>query len=275
MPCEVEKFRSGVLSSGDDMLAVEEPLEIRLRDGNGRSLPVAVTMRTPGNDELLSLGFLLSEGILGSQDEVREVVHVQTFKSEGRGNVIEVTLRSGVTPDVDRLQRHFYTSSSCGVCGKASLEAVAAQLPPSLPASPWSVGPDLLCKLPQELNKSQSVFGKTGGLHAAGLFSTEGELLFSFEDVGRHNAVDKLLGRAMREQMLPLDGYILLLSGRASFELIQKALMGGLSMVAAIGAPSSLAVSLARDHDVTLVGFLADSRFNVYSGQHRIHRTSS
>lgn len=269
--CKVQRFTPNGLDAGEDCLAVEEPLEIRLRDGRGDCRSISVTMRTPGQDRFLALGFLFSEGILQSREVVRDVVFVPTFESTGQGNVLEVSLNAGVVPDWDRLQRHFYTSSSCGVCGKASIEAVTCQLPPTLPSPTlFTVSAEILCTLPELLNNAQTVFGKTGGLHGAGCFSSKGHLQMSFEDVGRHNALDKLLGRLFWEQKIPLRECILLVSGRASFELVQKALMGGFAVMAAIGAPSSLAVELATEHDLTLVGFLTPNRFNIYSGHHRI-----
>ena len=266
----VQRFRDEAVTQGQDSLAVEEPLEIRLRDGSGVSKSIAVTMRTPGHDEFLALGFLFSEGIITHISEVLEIGHVPTLRPSGAGNVIEIKLRQGCQPDWDRLQRHFYTSSSCGVCGKASLEAVSARIPPAMPGTDVSVSATVLCKLPETLHHFQTVFGKTGGLHGVGLFSEDGELLMVYEDIGRHNALDKLLGKVLVEKQLSLNKHVLLVSGRASFELVQKALMGGITIMAAIGAPSSLAVDLSRDHDLTLVGFLADDRFNIYSGQHRI-----
>lgn len=254
----------------EDLLAVEEPLEIRLRDGRGELRSVAVTMRTPGHDRVLALGFLYSEGILFDLDQVQQVAHRATFSPEGAGNVLEVTLRAGELVDWGRLQRNFYTTSSCGVCGKASLDAVTQQLPPFMPRPSWTVPAHLLCSLPEKLREAQRVFGQTGGLHAAAVFSPEGELLILREDVGRHNAMDKLLGEALQRGLLPLQEHPLLVSGRASFELVQKALMGGIELMAAIGAPSSLAAELAADHGMTLAGFLSGHRFNIYSGQQRI-----
>jgi FdhD protein len=234
-----------------DAVAVEEPLEIRV---NGA--PVAVTMRTPGHDEELALGFLLSEGIAPQTAAVPD---------ELAANTIEVEAESF---DPARLERRFYTSSSCGVCGKGALEAVAVEAPP-VDAS-LEVGAPLLAELPQRLRAQQPAFAETGGLHATGLFDRTGELLCVREDVGRHNAMDKVIGWAFGEHLLPLADRILCLSGRLSFELVQKAAVAGCPILVAVGAPSSLAVDLARDRGVTLCGFVRDGRVNVYSGEWRV-----
>jgi len=262
---------NGQLTHTTDVLAIEEPLEIRLGYGDAhrrQHASVSVTMRTPGQDEALALGFLFSEGIISRYEEVLQWRFAGP--EDYPQNVIVVELQAGVRVDMDRLKRHFYTSSSCGICGKASLEQL--QLMPGYyppPGSP-TVAADQLISWPDRLLSAQSTFARTGGLHAAGLFSSEGELLLLHEDVGRHNALDKIIGEAFRRQWLPLRSQLLLLSGRASFELVQKALMAGLPMVAAVGAPSSLAVELAAMYDLSLVGFLRDGRFNVYSGEERI-----
>jgi FdhD protein len=264
----VLRIRGETASHRADTLVAEEPLEIRL---NGR--PLAITMRTPGDDFALATGFLVSEGVLAAAHEVANVVYCAGATADGENtyNVVDVTLAAGVpVPDVS-LERNVYTSSSCGLCGKASLDAVrtSTRLPIAAAGSP-RLTPGLLAALPDRLRAGQAVFDRTGGLHAAALFTAEGELVDLREDVGRHNAVDKLVGRALREGRLPLAELILMVSGRASFELAQKAVMAGIPVLAAVSAPSSLAVDLARENGLTLVGFLRGSSMNVYAGESRI-----
>lgn len=250
-----------------DLLAVEEPLEVRLgHDGGGRRahVPVSITMRTPGHDDELAVGFLYTEGIVVAREQVVAV------RACGAGNVLRVDLAAGVSVDLARLERHFYTSSSCGVCGKASLEAVQVcarhRLAEGLPV----VDGEVIYHLPEVLRGAQTVFDCTGGLHAAALFNTKGELLCLREDVGRHNALDKLIGAQFLAGRTPLSDSVLLVSGRASFELVQKALVAGIPILAAVGAPSSLAVNLARKHGLTVIGFVRPDRFNLYNGTERI-----
>ena len=248
-----------------DPIVVEEPLEIRLEYGpaaDRTEQPVSVTMRTPGQDAELALGFLFTEDILSTNSVIIETTQT--------GNTIRIVLDTCATPDVARLQRHFYTSSSCGVCGKASIDALRTVLPvQQAPAQP-PLDSTTLYSLPSLLRKDQDIFDSTGGLHAAGLFDHQGRLLAIREDVGRHNALDKLIGHAFMQNTLPLRNNILLLSGRACFELIQKAAMAGIAIIAAIGPPSSLAIRMAEESGITLVGFLRHERFNIYSGAHRI-----
>ncbi|MFH8988283.1 formate dehydrogenase accessory sulfurtransferase FdhD [Streptomyces sp. NPDC017940] len=271
----VIRIRDGAVSERADTLVAEEPLEIRL---NGR--PLAITMRTPGDDFALAAGFLVSEGVLGAADELRNIVYCAGATADGSNtyNVVDVTTAPGVVvPDIT-LERNVYTTSSCGLCGKASLDAVrtTARWPvddtrgvaPGTP--PVLLTPELLARLPERLRAAQRVFDRTGGLHAAALFTEDGELIDVREDVGRHNAVDKIVGRALRDGGLPLARTVLMVSGRASFELAQKAVMAGVPVLAAVSAPSSLAVDLAAETGLTLIGFLRGSSMNVYAGEHRV-----
>ncbi|MFF8281756.1 formate dehydrogenase accessory sulfurtransferase FdhD [Streptomyces albus] len=264
----VIRIRDGAMSSRPDTLVAEEPLEIRL---NGK--PLTVTMRTPGDDFALAAGFLVSEGVIGSAEELATIVYCGGARDEGGNtyNVVDVRLAPGVpVPDVS-LERNVYTTSSCGLCGKASLDAVRTTARWRLDAGrPREVTTNLLSALPGRLRAAQRVFDRTGGLHAAGLFSPEGELLDVREDVGRHNAVDKLVGNAVRAGGLPLRDALLMVSGRASFELVQKAVMAGVPLLAAVSAPSSLAVDLAEEAGLTLVGFLRGASMNIYTGAHRL-----
>ncbi|GGZ16221.1 formate dehydrogenase accessory sulfurtransferase FdhD [Streptomyces nitrosporeus] len=262
------RIREGAVTTRPDTLVAEEPLEIRL---NGK--PLAITMRTPGDDFALAAGFLVSEGVIGEGAEVRSIVYCAGATADGVNtyNVVDVRLAPGVAvPDIT-LERNVYTTSSCGLCGKASLDAVRTTTRhPLTDTPPVRVTPALLAALPGRLREAQRVFDRTGGLHAAALFSPEGALLDIREDVGRHNAVDKLVGRALTEGGLPLSRTVLLVSGRASFELVQKAVMAGIPMLAAVSAPSSLAVDLAVESGLTLVGFLRGTSMNVYTGEHRV-----
>ena len=256
----------GSVRRRSDTLATEEPLELRLVAG-GEHRNVAVTMRTPGADFELAAGFLYGEGILKGRDDLLRISYCTD--AEQRYNTVNVALRGGELPDTARLERHFTVTSACGVCGKASLESLELQAC-ALPDSGFTVIPDVITSLPDKLRAAQGLFDATGGLHAAALFTKEGELLALREDVGRHNALDKLVGWALLENLLPLQDHILLLSGRASFELLQKALMAGIPLVCAVSAPSSLAVSVAKNFNLTLLGFLRGERFNIYSGEIRI-----
>ncbi|WP_127358591.1 formate dehydrogenase accessory sulfurtransferase FdhD [Actinacidiphila soli] len=264
----VLRIRDGAESHRADTLVAEEPLEIRL---NGK--PLAITMRTPGDDFALAAGFLVSEGVLGSAEELANIVYCAGATVDGSNtyNIVDVRLAPGVAvPDIT-LERNVYTTSSCGLCGKASLDAVRTQARwPISDSPPVRLEPELLSALPDRLRAHQQVFERTGGLHAAALFTAEGELLDVREDVGRHNAVDKLVGRALQQGLLPLAGKILMVSGRASFELAQKAVMAGIPVLAAVSAPSSLAVDLADEAGLTLVGFLRGTSMNVYAGEQRI-----
>ena len=268
------KVNSEELSEADDLLAAEEPLEIRLGYGeaNDRSQKsISVTMRTPGNDFELALGFLFTEGIIKDVDDIFQIKYCSdSNRIEDKENIVRVELKEKIIPDLKKLERHFYTSSSCGVCGKSSIESVRREIC-QLPTSDCRlIQSSLILKLPDLLRNHQQVFKYTGGLHASALFNLDGELIFVREDVGRHNALDKLIGAALTKKMMPLSWHILLLSGRISFELVQKAAMAGIKMIAAVGAPSGLAVEMAKSFDITLIGFLRDKRFNIYSGEERI-----
>ena len=247
-------------SLADDMLAVEEPLEIRLGD---RSL--SITMRTPGNDFELAAGFLHSEGMIGDAGQILSMGR----PADGSGDVVAVQLKSEPRAYVQP-QRNFMMNSACGVCGKASLQDLEVNACPVLPRDDIRLSPRIIHGLPDALRRAQSVFDSTGGLHAAARFSLEGELESLREDIGRHNAVEKLVGAALLDGSLPMNRSLLLVSGRASFELVQKALMAGIPVMAAVGAPSSLAVATADRCGMTLIGFLRNGRFNVYSGSHRV-----
>ena len=263
---QVVTFDAGSVRRRGDTLATEEPLELRLV-ASGEQQTVAVTMRTPGADFELAAGFLYNEGILKSRDDLLRISYCT--EAEQQYNTVNVTLRGGELPDTARLERHFTTTSACGVCGKASLEGLELQAC-ALPDSTFTVAPEVITALPDKLREAQGLFDATGGLHAAALFTKSGELLALREDVGRHNALDKLVGWALLEGLLPLDEHIVLLSGRASFELLQKALIAGIPVVCAVSAPSSLAVSVAQNFNLTLAGFLRGERFNIYAGASRI-----
>lgn len=258
----------------DDEVAAEEPMEIRLvQESNTGTIrkPVAITMRTPGDDFELAAGFLLGEGIIAGRDDIYDVSYCldADVREEQYRNVVSVTVRPGLPIDLARIERNFYTTSSCGVCGKASLEALEMQSCVPL-SSGLVVDPDVIRRLPDTLRAAQPVFRATGGLHAAGLFDARGNLVDLREDVGRHNALDKLIGRQVMIGKMPLDESVVVLSGRASFELLQKALMARIPVVATVGAPSSLAVALAQSFSITLCGFVRDDGFNIYAGAERV-----
>lgn len=263
----IRKIHNDQVLDIDDDLAVEEPLEIQLLSGhadNRVQKSISVTMRTPGHDRELAAGFLFTEGIIKNIREVK-------FIKEAPGtNKVLVGLKDHVSPDIQKSERNFYTTSSCGVCGKSSIAAIKT-------VSAYNNGPDAIClkagmlyNIHDIVRERQAIFDSTGGLHASALFDLQGNFIMLREDVGRHNALDKLIGTALLNEQLPLDKTILLLSGRASFELIQKASMAGIKLITAVGAPSSLAVDLAREFNITLIGFLRNERFNIYSGEQRI-----
>ncbi|WP_434742178.1 formate dehydrogenase accessory sulfurtransferase FdhD [Micromonospora sp. SH-82] len=254
-----------------DSLSVEEPLEIRVGPaGPGRRRPLAVTMRTPGDDLDLAVGFLLTEGLIRSADDVLTAQLCAGAETPNTYNVVDVVLAPGVPEPTTDPTRNFYTTSSCGVCGKASIDSVRTRSLFTVTDDPVTVAAEVLADLPDRLRAAQRAFARTGGLHAAGLFTADGDPVVLREDVGRHNAVDKVVGWAVRERRLPLAGHLLLVSGRASFELTQKAWMAGVPLLAAVSAPSSLAVDLADEAGITLVGFLRDRSMNVYTHPGRI-----
>ena len=271
----IRKVRDDRSSRRRDTLAVEEPMEIRLDlaspSGERREHSLSVTMRTPGDDFQLAAGFLFTEGVVETPDDIEEITYCMgAEKAEQAYNVVSVRLRHGINFDPELLQRNFYTTSSCGVCGKTSLEAIETQRCPILPQGRPVMALETVHALNEQLHSDQSVFQATGGLHAAGLFNADGELIHLREDVGRHNAVDKVIGDKLLDGGLPLNDHLLMVSGRTSFEIMQKALVAGIPMVAAVGAPSSLAVDLAREFGMTLLGFVRDGRYNVYAGGARI-----
>jgi len=259
------KWEAGSARRGQDYLVVEEPLEIRL---NGEA--VAVTMRTPGQDIALAAGFLFTEGILSEAKQIGSIAHCPNPGKEGEGNVVEVTTSLTAPPAGVGWQRRFYLSSSCGICGRSSLDAVRQALPAAGDLSRFD--PELLSTLPERLRRAQEVFSKTGALHAAALFRDDGELETIMEDVGRHNAVDKVIGSRLLEDRIPVEARVLLVSGRLSFEIVQKSLMAGIPALAGISGASSLAVDLARETKMLLVGFLRGPSMQVYSGEERLQK---
>ncbi|MCC8244581.1 formate dehydrogenase accessory sulfurtransferase FdhD [Saccharothrix luteola] len=263
----VVRVVDGVADARADTLTVEEPLEIRVA-----GKPLSVTMRTPGDDFDLAAGFLVSEGVVRAAEHITSIRYCAGATTDGGNtyNVLDVVLAAGVPPPDPSIERNFYMTSSCGLCGKASLDAVRTSATWPVADDPLTIDAETLAVLPDELRAAQRVFDRTGGLHAAGLFDAEGELLCLREDVGRHNAVDKVHGWGLKHRGLPLTSTVLMVSGRASFELVQKAAMAGIPVLAAVSAPSSLAVDLAADVGMTLVGFLRGTSMNVYAGRHRL-----
>jgi FdhD protein len=263
----VVRVRERGVSRRPDALAAEEPLEIRIE-----GKPLAVTMRTPGHDVELVHGFLLTEGVITSADDIATARYCDSVDDTGRNtyNVLDLALAPGVAPPDDSVERRFYTTSSCGVCGKASLDAVRTRTAFSPADDPVTIDAEVLFGLPDALRAAQKVFDSTGGLHGAGLFRADGTLLAVREDVGRHNAVDKVVGHALLSGAVPAAGTVLMVSGRASFELTQKAVMAGIPALAAVSAPSSLAAEMAEDAGMTLVGFLRGRSMNIYAGASRV-----
>ncbi len=270
----ISRLENGILRDMSDQVALEEPLEIRLdfRDGYDRQQKsLSITMRTPGHDEELAAGFLFTEGILRFPKDITGIAGCGPASGAHKGkNIVKVRLSDEATVQWPKLERHFYATSSCGVCGKASLDALEVQGLKPIPRDEFRIDMREISELSARLRSHQAVFDQTGGLHAAATFNESGQLLDIREDVGRHNAVDKLIGSQFLAGKTPLSNRLLFLSGRASFELVQKAVVAGIPMIAAVGAPSSLAVELAKRFDVTLLGFVRDSRFNVYHGAWRL-----
>lgn len=257
----VEQWQEGAITRSQDYLAVEEPLEIRIGD-----VPISVTMRTPGHDLELAVGFLLTEGLIVQRSELKNLDETDGIKA---ANSVSLELVKDESESIEGLKRNFYAASSCGICGKATIDAVRIRgIKP--PNPDFRVTGDFLCSLPERLRESQAVFGRTGGLHAAALFTSAGELLVLREDIGRHNAVDKVAGWALMQDRIPLSECVLMVSGRGGFEIVQKALVAGIPILASVSAPSSLAVQMARELGMTLVGFLRGRRFVIYSGEQRI-----
>lgn len=258
----------------DDAVAVEEPLEIQLVSAGAAGAAaksISITMRTPGNDAELALGFLYTEGIIGAREQVTSMHEVgEPDPGTGLRNVVRVEIDASVTLDLEKLARHFYTTSSCGVCGKASLDALRVSGQTSLARHDFKFPSPVLATLPDRIREQQPVFSATGGLHAAALFGPDGEIVIVREDIGRHNATDKVIGSLLQDGRLPAHGYGIFVSGRASFELMQKALVAGIPLLAAVGAPSSLAVEMANDFGMTLVGFLRNGTFNIYASPERV-----
>jgi FdhD protein len=262
----VVRVRGGVRTEESDCAATEEPLEVRLHNQ-----PFAVIMRTPGADRELTAGFLLAERVIAGADDLGAIAHCTDAAADHPENVVNVTLANGSAASLDRLlagRRQVTTTSSCGMCGRRTIESLAADVAPLTAA--WRVPASLIASLPERLRARQAVFGETGGLHAAGLFARDGSPIDVAEDVGRHNAVDKIIGRMLMREALPLSDFILCVSGRTSFEIVQKAVIAGIPIVAAVSAPSTLAVDLARACGVTLVGFIRGDRFNIYAHPQRV-----
>jgi FdhD protein len=261
---QVSEWTDGKLVRKDDYLAAEEPLEIRVGES-----PLSVTMRTPGHDLELAAGFLFTEGIVQLREQIIALENSSNDDAGKRGNVVQAALAAESMPDFDKMRRHFFAASSCGICGKASIDSVRSRLLSS-PNPDFRIDPGLLVTLPEALRSAQDVFERTGGLHAAALFNARGELLVLREDIGRHNAVDKVIGWALLKDRVPLGECVLLVSGRGGFEIIQKAIVAGIPVVASVSAPSSLAVQLARELRQTLIGFLRGKRFVIYAGEERV-----
>jgi FdhD protein len=264
----IHKVSSGSVNETTDKVAVEEPLQIQLvySTATGQMMKdIAVTMRTPGDDEELAAGFLFTEGIIKTADDISEIKHAHADE-----NLVQVILKENIKPVLSNAARNFYTTSSCGICGKASIDAIQTVSQYAEIMNDSIIPAAVFYSLQHELKKQQKVFEDTGGIHASALFDADGKFIMLREDVGRHNALDKIVGAALLTKELPLHNCILLLSGRASFELVQKAVMAGIKLIASVGAPSSLAVEMAKENDVTLIGFLKETRFNIYNGNERI-----
>jgi len=262
----VENDRS---SSRWDYLATEEPLEINLINPQGGKKTVAITMRTPGADFDLAMGFLYSEGVIKSKSDIAKITYCVSQETEQNYNIVNVTLGEGISGDLPSLDRHFFTNSACGVCGKLSIDSLKVRGYGAINQQ-LVITPEVIYSLPAQLAKAQGIFTSTGGLHAAGLFDSQGKLVKIREDVGRHNALDKLIGSALLAEEFPLDKAIVMVSGRSSYEILQKCIVARVPIICAVSAPSSLAVAMAQEFGITLIGFLREKRFNVYSGMERV-----
>jgi len=269
----IQKISNSPSINTEDYVAVEEPLEIQIcspKKDLSAAKSLSITMRTPGNDHELAVGFLCSESIISSHKDIDSITSIGEIQNkDGLQNIVRVTLNQSVDFDPSDLERHFYTTSSCGVCGKTSIEAIQAK-GIKVNSSIFSIKKEKIIDLPKNLKKQQESFLKTGGLHAAGIFNSDGEILLAREDVGRHNAVDKIIGAMALNNDLPGKNRGLIVSGRTSFELMQKTIVAGIPIIVAISAPSSLAISLAEEYDITLIGFLRGENFNIYSGSQRV-----
>ena len=261
---QVSEWDDGKLRRKDDYLAAEEPLEIRVG-----TEPLSVTMRTPGHDRELAAGFLFTEGLIQQREQIVKLESAEPQDGTNRGNVIEAALVPESAPDFVKMRRHFFAASSCGICGKASIDSIRSRLL-AAPNPDFRLDTEMLVRLPEALRSAQDVFQRTGGLHAAALFDARGNVLVLREDIGRHNAVDKVIGWALLEGRVPLSDSVLLVSGRGGFEIVQKAIVAGVPVVASVSAPSSLAVQLARELHLTLIGFLRGRRFVIYAGEERV-----
>jgi FdhD protein len=261
---QVTEWNDGKSVRKDDYLAAEDPLEIRIGEN-----PLSVTMRTPGDDLELAAGFLFTEGLVQRRDQILSLENSSDDDAGKRGNVVQAKLIEGAEPDLEKMRRHFFAASSCGICGKASIDSVRSRLLRA-PNPDFRIDAELLVRLPDVLRSAQDVFERTGGLHAASLFDSAGNLLVLREDIGRHNAVDKVIGWALLKDRVPLSDSVMLVSGRGGFEIVQKAIVAGIPVVASVSAPSSLAVQLARELRQTLIGFLRGKRFVIYAGEERV-----
>jgi FdhD protein len=262
----INKFKANSFSNVDDAVAIEEPLEISLAyffEDILKIKNISITMRTPGDDEALALGFLFTEGIISSIVQIEKTTQTSD-------NTIYVYIKKNVELDLSKIERHFYTTSSCGVCGKSSIDAIHTLKDKVAPSQIEKIDTDIILSLNEKVRTHQAVFSSTGGLHASALFDNNGNFIYLYEDVGRHNALDKMIGNGLKSNSLPFNNHILFLSGRTSFELIQKAIQASISVVCAVGAPSSLAVELAQSYNITLIGFLKKESFNMYCGGERI-----
>ncbi len=269
----IEKVNGSNISISEDDVAIEEPLEIQLCSetiNSSAAKTISITMRTPGHDQDLAIGFLFGESIIQSEAEIKSVDLVgETDTKHGLQNIVRVTIEPSVVLDMEKFTRHFYTTSSCGVCGKTSIQALENNgCKPN--QSNFSITQSKIIDLPKKLQEKQMAFNKTGGLHAAAIFNSSGEIVFVREDVGRHNAVDKVIGSLLKNKKLPANEFGIIVSGRTSFELMQKTIVAGIPMLVAISAPSSLAIDLAKEYDITLIGFLRGEKFNIYSQKERV-----